>query len=104
MAQIVGGIGSSHSPRLATVYDRGGQQDPAWAPIFDGYAPAKDWLRRVAPDLLILIYNDHVNQFFFDAYPTFALGGTAKRMKAGASATCPILPAIPISAGISLGR
>ncbi len=34
----------------------------------------KEWLRRAAPDLMVLIYNDHVNQFFFDAYPTFALG------------------------------
>ena len=74
MAHIIGGIGSSHSPRLASVYDRGGQQDPAWAPIFDGYAPAKDWLKQAAPDLMVLIYNDHVNQFFFDACPTFALG------------------------------
>ena len=74
MAHIVGGIGSSHSPRLAHAYDRGWQEDPAWAPIFDGYGPAKEWLRRAAPDLMVLIYNDHVNQFFFDAYPTFALG------------------------------
>ena len=74
MARIIGGIGSSHSPRLASVYDRGQQHDPAWAPIFDGYAPAKAWLESARPDLMVLIYNDHVNQFFFDAYPTFALG------------------------------
>jgi protocatechuate 4,5-dioxygenase beta chain len=74
MAQIVGGIGSSHSPRLAVVYDRGEQQEPQWAPIFAGYAPAKAWLERVRPDVLVVIYNDHVNRFFFDAYPTFALG------------------------------
>jgi Catalytic LigB subunit of aromatic ring-opening dioxygenase len=74
MARVIGGIGTSHSPRLAHAYDRGWQQDPAWAPIFGGYEPAKQWLRRAAPDLIVLIYNDHVNQFFFDAYPTFALG------------------------------
>jgi Catalytic LigB subunit of aromatic ring-opening dioxygenase len=74
MAQLIGGIGASHSPRLAQIHDRGLQQDPAWAPIFAGYAPAKEWLERAAPDLLVVIYNDHVNQFFFDAYPTFALG------------------------------
>ena len=28
----------------------------------------------MAPDCLIIIYNDHMNRFFFDAYPTFALG------------------------------
>jgi hypothetical protein len=74
MAHIVGGIGTSHSPTLAHAYDRGRQQDPAWAPLFAGYEPAKAWLERVRPDLLVVIYNDHVNQFFFDAFPTFALG------------------------------
>ena len=74
MARLVGGVGTSHSPRLAHAYDRGLQQDPDWAPIFSGYEPAKKWLKLVAPDLMVVIYNDHVNQFFFDAYPTFALG------------------------------
>ena len=66
-AQIIGGIGTSHSPRLAHAYDRGWQKDPAWTPIFDGNAPANEWLKRVSPDLMVLIYNDHVNQFFFNA-------------------------------------
>jgi len=74
MARLVGRVGTSHSPRLAHAYDRGLQQDPDWAPIFSGYEPAKKWLKLVAPDLMVVIYNDHVNQFFFDAYPTFALG------------------------------
>jgi hypothetical protein len=45
-----------------------------WAPLFDGYVPARQWLDEVRPDLFLIVYNDHVNQFFFDAYPTFALG------------------------------
>jgi protocatechuate 4,5-dioxygenase beta chain len=74
MARIVGGIGSSHAPSIAHAYDHGQQKDPKWAPLFDGYGPAKQWLAAQRPDLLIVIYNDHVNRFFFDAYPTFALG------------------------------
>jgi protocatechuate 4,5-dioxygenase beta chain len=74
MARIVGGIGSSHAPSIAHAYDRHQQREPMWAPLFDGYAPAKAWLAAQRPDLMIVIYNDHANAFFFDAYPTFALG------------------------------
>jgi Catalytic LigB subunit of aromatic ring-opening dioxygenase len=74
MARVIGGIGASHSPRLGVVYDRGEQNEPAWAPIFAGYAPAREWVEREKPDILVVIHNDHVNHFFFDAYPTFALG------------------------------
>lgn len=74
MAKIVGGIGCSHAPSLAHSYDRGLQNDPMWSPLFRGYAPAKEWLDRLHPDLMVVVYNDHMNRFFFDAYPTFALG------------------------------
>ena len=74
MARIVGGIGCSHAPSIANSYDRGLQKDPVWAPLYEGYEPAKVWLDRLRPDLMIIVYNDHMNRFFFDAYPTFALG------------------------------
>jgi protocatechuate 4,5-dioxygenase beta chain len=74
MARIIGGIGSSHAPSIAHAYDHGKQKDPVWAPLFDGYAPVKLWLGEQKPDLMIVLYNDHMNRFFFDAYPTFALG------------------------------
>src|SRR4051812_45160370 len=74
MARLIGGIGTSHAPSIAHAYDKKMQRDPLWAPLFDGYVPAKEWLARVKPDLMIMIYNDHMNRFFFDAYPTFALG------------------------------
>ena len=48
--------------------------EPIWAPLFSGYVPAREWLDEMRPDLFLVVYNDHVNQFFFDAYPTFALG------------------------------
>jgi protocatechuate 4,5-dioxygenase beta chain len=74
MAKLVGGIGTSHAPSIAHAYDKGMQKDAVWAPLFDGYGPAKEWLKQVKPDAMIVIYNDHMNRFFFDAYPTFALG------------------------------
>lgn len=74
MARIVGGIGSSHAPSIAQAWDKGQQADVLWAPLFDGYKPVKRWLAELRPDLMIAVYNDHLNRFFFDAYPTFALG------------------------------
>ena len=74
MARIIGGIGTSHSPSIAQAYDQDQQDDPMWKPLFDGFRPVKEWLKAAAPDLMIVVFNDHVNRFFFDAYPTFALG------------------------------
>lgn len=74
MAQVVGGIGSSHAPSIAFAYDAGHQDRPAWKAFFDAYDPVRAWLQAIAPDTLILVYNDHLNNFQFDNYPSFALG------------------------------
>ncbi|AQW31376.1 gallate dioxygenase [Ralstonia syzygii subsp. celebesensis] len=74
MATIVGAIASSHTPTIGFALDAAKQQDPVWAPIFAAYAPVSDWLARARPDVLLVIYNDHVTSFFFDHYSAFALG------------------------------
>src|SRR5690606_37863428 len=74
MARIVGGIASSHTPTIGFALDTNKQQDPVWAPIFKGYEPVQQWLAEKQPDVLFLIYNDHVTSFFFDHYSHFALG------------------------------
>lgn len=74
MARIVGGIGTSHVPTIGAAYDAKRQSDPAWSPLFEGYLPVAEWLKQVKPDVLVMFYNDHANSFFFDCYPTFALG------------------------------
>ncbi len=74
MARILGGIATSHSPTIGFAVDNGKQYDPAWAPIFEAYQPVQQWLAAKKPDVLFLIYNDHVTSFFFDHYSHFALG------------------------------
>jgi protocatechuate 4,5-dioxygenase, beta chain len=74
MARIVAGIGSSHVPSIGVAYDKGNTGDAAWKPVFDAYVPVRQWLERLAPDVAIVVYNDHGTDFFFDKYPTFALG------------------------------
>jgi len=74
MATIIGGIGTSHVPTIGLAYDKKRQNDPAWAPLFAGYEPVAAWLAEKKPDVLVFFYNDHANSFFFDCYPTFAIG------------------------------
>jgi hypothetical protein len=74
MATIIGGIGTSHVPTIAMAFDRGKQADPDWAPLFRGYEPVARWLADRQPDVLVFCFNDHATTFFFDHYPTFALG------------------------------
>jgi protocatechuate 4,5-dioxygenase, beta chain len=76
MGRIVGGIGISHTPSMGMEFDKGmaGTFAPAWKPWYDGTRPVKDWLERLSPDQIIVVYNDHLNQFGFEAYPTFAIG------------------------------
>lgn len=74
MARVVGGIGSSHAPSIGAAYDKGAAAGPVWQELFAAYGPAKAWLDATAPDVAVVFYNDHMNRFFLDAYPTLALG------------------------------
>ena len=74
MARIIGGIGTSHVPTIAMAFDKGKHEDPDWKPLFQGYERVARWLEEKRPDVLFFCFNDHATSFFFDHYPTFALG------------------------------
>ena len=74
MARIVGAIATSHTPTIGFAFDGNKQGDPVWKPIFEAYEPIKAWLQQKKPDVLFVIYNDHVTSFFFDHYSAFCLG------------------------------
>jgi gallate dioxygenase len=74
MARILGAVASSHSPTIGFALDRNKQDDPVWKPIFQAYEPIRQWLADKRPDVLFVIFNDHVTSFFFDHYSHFALG------------------------------
>ena len=74
MATLIGTIASSHTPTIGFAQDASKHVDPAWAPIFEAFAPVKAWLAEKKPDVLLVIYNDHVTSFFFDHYSPFVLG------------------------------
>ena len=80
MSEVIWGLATSHVPSIGAAMDRDMGADPVWSRLFDGYAPAREWLARHTPDVAILIYNDHANGVDLDIVPTFAIG-TADRYR-----------------------
>ncbi len=82
MAAVIGGIGISHTPSMGAEYDRGIASpdgfSPRWQPWYDGTRRVEELLGRLAPDHLVVIYNDHLNHFDLDNYPTLAIGVGAR--------------------------
>jgi protocatechuate 4,5-dioxygenase beta chain len=77
MAQLIGGLATSHIPAIGGAIHKGLQNEPYWKPFFDGFPPIHRWLDRVRPDVLVVFYNDHGLNFFLDKMPTFAVGAAA---------------------------
>jgi gallate dioxygenase len=74
MARIIGAIATSHTPTIGFAFDKNQKDDPVWGPIFKAFAPVRAWLEEKKPDVMFVIYNDHITSFFFDHYSAFALG------------------------------
>lgn len=74
MAEIIGGIGTSHVPAIGAAMDRQDTESDYWAPLFAGYGPAREWLAEKRPDVAIVVYNDHASAFSLRLIPTFAIG------------------------------
>lgn len=74
MAEVVAGVGTSHTPAIGAAMDNGKTTEPYWEPVFAGYEQAREWIAEVAPDVAIVVYNDHASAFSLEVIPTFALG------------------------------
>ncbi|MDR2214852.1 MAG: gallate dioxygenase [Nevskiaceae bacterium] len=94
MARIIGGVATSHTPTIGFAIDAQKQNDPVWAPIFEGYKPVQKWLAENKPDVLVYIFNDHITSFFFDHYSHFALGVGDKYAPADEGGGPRALPAV----------
>lgn len=92
MAQLIGGIASSHIPAIGGAIHKGLQKDPYWAPFFDGFPPVHEWLAKTRPDVVVMFYNDHGLNFFLDKMPTFAVGAAAQYENADEGWGIPTLP------------
>ena len=74
MAKITAGIGCSHVPAIGAAFDQGLTQEPYWKPLFDGYEPAREWIKKHKPDVAILVYNDHGSALTLEMIPTLGIG------------------------------
>jgi protocatechuate 4,5-dioxygenase beta chain len=74
MAKILAGIACSHVPAIGVAMDKGMTGTPYWEPLFKGYGPAREWLKNLAPDVAIVVYNDHASAFSLELIPTFLIG------------------------------
>src|SRR5499427_7935318 len=95
MAQIIGAVATSHIPLIGKAIASGWQNEPAWKPFFDSYAPVHEWLRSVRPDVAIVVYNDHGLNFFLDKMPTFAIGAAREYTNADEGWGLPVVRAFP---------
>ncbi len=77
MAELVGGVATSHVPAIGAALDNGTSGDPYWQPVFAGYERSKRWIAATRPDVIFLVYNDHASAFSLDIIPTFAIGCAA---------------------------
>jgi aromatic ring-opening dioxygenase catalytic subunit (LigB family) len=70
MAQIVAGFGVPHTPVFPFFVKRDGP-DCETAKLF---AAQKEHLAAVRPDVIVMFDTDHLNTFFLDNLPIFAIG------------------------------
>jgi len=76
-ARITASVYTSHVPAIGVAIDQGKTQEPYWRPVFAGYEFSRRWLVAQAPDVIILVYNDHATAFSLEMIPTFAIGTAA---------------------------
>jgi len=78
MANITASVYCSHVPAIGVAVDHGKTGEPYWQPLFKGFEPSKEWLKKNTPDVIFLVYNDHANAFSLQLIPTFAIGCAAE--------------------------
>ena len=74
MAQVIGGLGTTHVPSIGKAIADHKEKDPYWKPFFSGFDYVHEWLSNAKPDIVVVFYNDHGLNFFLDKLPTFAVG------------------------------
>ncbi|WP_338472327.1 hypothetical protein R4Z10_06160 [Niallia sp. XMNu-256] len=71
MAEIVAGVAISHSPLIMSSEERGGEKGQRF---LQKSREMKEWLEEVGADVLVLISDDHFNEYFYNHMPTFTIG------------------------------
>jgi gallate dioxygenase len=70
MAKIVAAFGVPHTPAFPQIVSRDGTD----CEIAQCFSVVRDALEQARPDVIVMFTTDHLNTFFFDALPIFAIG------------------------------
>ncbi|CTQ57389.1 hypothetical protein [Roseibium album] len=70
MAELVAVYAVPHTPSFVTDVQRDGEQ----CETARFFAEIRSHMEKVRPDVIVTTTNDHFNTFFFDNWPTFAIG------------------------------
>jgi aromatic ring-opening dioxygenase catalytic subunit (LigB family) len=73
MAEIVAAFGVPHTPVYPKLVEREGPD----CMVARMYGAVRENLEAVQPDVILVFDSDHINTFFFDNWPTFAVGAAA---------------------------
>ncbi len=74
MAEIVCTVGVPHTPHYPSLVEREGPQ----CEVARLYRAVREHLEAVAPEVIVIFDSDHLNTFFFNNWPTFAVGTAPK--------------------------
>jgi len=74
MARITAGVSTSHVPAVGAAMDLGKTGEDYWKPVFAGYEFSREWMKENTPDVVFLVYNDHMTAMDLRMVPTFAIG------------------------------
>lgn len=72
MAQIVSVVASTHNPRIFWNRDDATPED--MDKLYATFAQVRDAVAATHPDALVVLGNDHLDNFFFDKLPSFTIG------------------------------
>jgi protocatechuate 4,5-dioxygenase beta chain len=73
VARLVSIIGITHNPFMPRLFNQP-TRPPGAAVVMERVDQMRERLRAAAPDVLLTIGNDHLNQFFMDNMPPFLIG------------------------------
>jgi hypothetical protein len=73
MARIVGVYAVPHTPSFVNEVKLDGRSETA-----QSFSAVRFHLEQARPDVIVTINNDHFNTFFFENWPTFAIGLAAR--------------------------
>lgn len=72
MAELVGVFAASHTPVMLNFPEA--IDDAEREAIFSAFAAAGEEIRRVEPDAVVVVSDDHLHNFFLDNFPAFCIG------------------------------